>query len=105
MKRRVTNMTGAKKKMEEKGFDVAGCRMSRIWVKDQRKPELAEDDMTRPKPVALKAVSPATIIKTPMVMAAMIPPSFHDGRSRRKRNANRRTKPRTEDLHMAEVCG
>ena len=44
------NMTGARKKMEENGFAVAGLRRSRIWVKDQRKPDEQAETMTRMKP-------------------------------------------------------
>jgi hypothetical protein len=43
------NMTGARKKMEENGFAVAGLRRSRIWVKDQRKPDEQAETMTRMK--------------------------------------------------------
>lgn len=101
MARRLTNMIGARKNIEENGFDVAGLRRSRIWVNDQRKPEDKADDITRMKPRALKAVSPATIITTPMVIVTMMKTSFHDGCSKRKRNANNKTNPRAEDLHIA----
>lgn len=100
--KRLRNMTGARKKMEEKGFAVAGLRSSRIWVKDQRKPDEHAEDMTRMKPKAWKAASPATIITTPTVMMRMIITSRQDGCSRRKRNANMSTKPSADDLHIAK---
>lgn len=100
-RRSVRNITGARKKIEEKGFEVAGLRRSRICVRDQRKPDDAAADMTRKKPRASKAVSPATIMITPAVMVAIMAASFQEGFSRRKRKAKRRTKPRTEDLHIA----
>src|SRR3954453_22758461 len=37
---------------------------------------------------------------TPTVMAAMMAQGFHEGCSRRKRNAKSRTKAREEDLHI-----
>ena len=85
-------------------MDVAGLRRSRICVNDHRKPEDAAADITRKNPSTLKDVSPATIIITPIVMVVMIAASFHDGFSSRKRKANSRTNPNTEDLHIAEDC-
>ena len=99
------NMMGERRKIDEKGFEVAGCRRRRIWVSDHLNPAAMEDDMMRTKPRTLKAVSPATIMTTPTVMVRMMTPSFHEGFSSLKRNAKRRTKPRTEDLHIAvNVC-
>ncbi len=94
-------MIGARKKIEENGFDVAGLRSRRIWVSAQRKPEKNAAEMTRMKPRSEKATSPDTIMMTPTVIVAMIRTSFTDGISRRKRKAKRRTKARAEDLHMA----
>lgn len=56
--------------------------------------------MTKAKPTALNAVSPATIMITPTVMVAMTMINLTDGVSRRKMKANRRTKARADDLHM-----
>ena len=98
---RLRNMIGARKKILLNGLLVAGFRRSKIWVKAQRKPEKKADEMMRMKPRMLKAVSPATIIMTPIVMVAMIRMSFIEGVSRRKINAKRRTKAKAEDLHIA----
>lgn len=98
---RVRNMIGAKKKMLLKGLLVAGFRSRRICVKAQRKPEKNADEMINTKPRALKAVSPATIMMTPMIMVAIIRISLTEGVSRRKRKAKSRTKANAEDLHMA----
>lgn len=84
------------------GLLVAGLRRRRICVRAQRKPEEKAAEMTRTKPRALKAVSPATIMTTPIVIVAMMRINLTDGVSRRKRNAKRRTKAREEDLHMAK---
>lgn len=92
---------GARKKMELKGFPVAGFRRRRIWVSAQRKPEKKAEEMISAKPRVLKAVSPATIMTTPMVMVAMMRMSLREGVSRWKMNAKRRTKARAEDLHIA----
>jgi hypothetical protein len=96
-------MTGARKKIDENGLEVAGLRSRRIWVSDQRNPDDAEADMTRMNPRASKAVSPATIMIMPTVIVVIMAASFQEGFSRRKRKAKRRTKPRTEDLHIAIV--
>jgi hypothetical protein len=96
-------MTGARKKMEENGFAVAGLRRRRIWVNDHRKPDEQADAITRMKPRAWKAVSPATIMTTPIVMMEIMNTRRHEGCSRRKRNAKIRTKPSAEDLHIAVV--
>jgi hypothetical protein len=95
------NMIGARKKMEEKGFEVAGLRRRRIWVSAQRKPEKKAAEMTRMKPRGEKSTSPKTIMTTPTVIVAMMAMSFREGVSRRKRKAKRRTKARAEDLHIA----
>ena len=95
------NITGARKKIPLNGFDVAGLRSRRIWVRDQRKPEKKAEEMTSIKPRAENSVSPATIIITPRVMVAMMNISLMDGVSKRKRKAKTRTKARAEDLHMA----
>ena len=58
--------------------------------------------MTKAKPTALNAVSPATIMTTPTVMAAIMMINLKDGVSRRKTKANRRTKARADDLHMVK---
>lgn len=47
---KLMNMTGARKKMDEKGLAVAGFRRRRICVSDHRKPDEHADDMTRMKP-------------------------------------------------------
>lgn len=99
--KRAMKMTGARKRIVENGFEVAGCRRRRICVNDHLKPDEQEDVMTRMNPRALNAVSPATIMITPTVMVPMTPTSLQDGCSRRKRKAKRRTKPRAEDLHIA----
>ena len=98
---KLTNMTGARKKMLLKGLLVAGLRRRRICVRAQRKPEKKAEEMMRTKPRAWKAVSPATIMMTPTVMVAMMSMSLTEGVSRRKRKAKRRTKARAEDLHIA----
>ena len=95
------NITGARKKIPLNGFDVAGLRSKRIWVRDQRKPEKKAEEMTSIKPRAENSVSPATIMMTPRVMVAMMSISLTDGVSKRKRKAKMRTKARAEDLHMA----
>ena len=69
-------------------------------MRAQRNPEKKDDDMMNAKPTALKVVSPATIIVTPMIITTMIRMSFRFGDSRRKRKANSSTKPNTELLHM-----
>jgi hypothetical protein len=98
---KLTNITGARKNIDEKGFAVAGFRRRRIWVSDHRKPDEHADAITRMKPSASNAVSPATIMTTPTVMTSIIKTSLQDGCSRRKRNAKIRTKPRADDLHIA----
>lgn len=84
------------------GLLVAGLRKRRICVRAQRKPEEKAAEMTRTKPRALNAVSPATIMTTPIVIVAMMRINLTDGVSRRNRNAKRRTKASEEDLHMAK---
>lgn len=101
MRARVRNITGAKKKMLLKGLLVAGFRNKRICVKAQRNPEKNADEIISMKPSALKAVSPATIMITPMVMVAMIRINLIEGASMRKRKAKSRTKANAEDLHIA----
>jgi hypothetical protein len=101
-KKRARNITGVRKKMLLKGLLVAGLRRRRICVRDQRKPEQKEAVMTRMKPRALKAVSPATIIITPTDMRVMIPRRRQEGFSRRKMKAKRSTKASTEDLHIVK---
>ncbi len=96
-----TNITGARKKILLKGLLVAGFRNNRIWVKAQRNPEEKAAEMMSAKPSASKAVSPATIMITPIVMVAIINTSFHDGCSRRNMKANKRMKAKAEDLHIA----
>ena len=49
---RLTNMTGARKKMLLKGLLVAGLRRRRICVRAQRKPEKKAEEMMRMKPRA-----------------------------------------------------
>ena len=98
---RLTNMTGARKKMLLNGLLVAGFRRSRICVSAQRKPEKKAEEMMRKKPRAWKAVSPATIMMTPIVMVAMMRISLTEGVSRRNRKAKRSTKAKAEDLHIA----
>jgi hypothetical protein len=95
------NMTGARKKMEENGFAVAGLRRRRICVRDQRNPEEQAEAMTRIKPRAWKAASPATIMTTPRVMIKMMTTRRHDGCSRRNKKAKIRTNPSADDLHIA----
>lgn len=97
---RQTNIIGVRKKSMANGFEVAGWRRRRIWVRPHLKPEKMEDTMMRLKPRALKDASPATIITTPMVMVPMMRMSLREGVSRRKRNAKRRTNAREEDLHI-----
>lgn len=94
-------MIGARKNTVEKGFEVAGFRMSSICVKDQRKPDDAAAVMTKINPRTLNEVSPATIRTTPAVIVVMMAKSFQEGFSSRNRKANIRTKPRTDDLHIA----
>lgn len=100
MKNNVTNMIGAMKNMVAKGFEVAGCRRSKIWVKAHRKPEKNEADMARAKPKAWNDVSPATIIRTPRVMVRIMRMSLREGFSSRKRKAKTRTNIKTDDLHI-----
>lgn len=94
-------MIGARKNIDEKGFDVAGLRKSRICVRAHRKPEKKAAVMIRKNPRAEKVISPKTMRMTPTVIVAMMATRRHDGVSRRKRNANMRTKAREEDLHIA----
>ena len=98
---RLRNMIGARKKMLLKGLLVAGLRRRRICVRAQRKPEKKAAAMTRMKPMTSNAVSPATIMMTPIVMVAMIRMSLTEGDSSRKRNAKESTKARDDDLHIA----
>jgi hypothetical protein len=93
-------MMGVRKNKVEKGFEVAGWRINRICVRAHRNPEKKAEEMIRANPVALNAVSPATIIRTPRVIAAIIRTSLTDGVSKRNRNAKRSTKARAEDLHI-----
>jgi hypothetical protein len=97
----VINMIGARKNMDEKGLDVAGCRIRRICVRDQRRPDDAAAVITRKNPLSLNSVSPSTMRNTPTDIVAITAPSFHEGFSKRNRNAKIRTKPKTEDLHIA----
>lgn len=99
---REVNMTGVRKKRVENGFAVAGCRKRRIWVSPHRKPEKKAEAMIKMKPTALKAVSPATIMTTPIVIVAMIAISLREGVSKPKTNANRRTNASADDLHMVK---
>jgi hypothetical protein len=101
IRNRDRNMMGARKKIEEKGLDVAGLRRRRICVRAQRKPEKKAAEMTRVKPRMENFTSPATIIITPAVMVAMMAIRRMEGVSRRKQKAKRRTKAREEDLHIA----
>lgn len=71
-------------------------------MRAQRKPDEKAEEIMRTKPSTLNAVSPATIMMTPTVMAAIMRISLREGVSRRKRKAKRRTKAREDDLHMAE---
>lgn len=98
---KLQNIIGAKKKILENGFDVAGFRNSKICVSAHLKPEKKAAEMTRMKPKGEKSTSPDTIMTTPNVMVAMMRMSFQEGISRRKRKAKRRTKAREEDLHIA----
>lgn len=95
-------MTGVRKKRVENGFAVAGCRRRSICVSPHRKPEKKADAMIRTKPTALKAVSPATIMTTPMVIVAIIAINLTEGVSKRKTKANTRTKASAEDLHIVK---
>jgi hypothetical protein len=95
-------MIGAKKKILENGFPVAGFRSNKICVSAHLNPEKNAEDIMRMKPRALKAVSPATIIMTPMVIVRMMRQSFMEGVSRWNMKAKRSTKARAEDLHIAE---
>ena len=100
-RKRVRNMIGARKKIDENGLEVAGLRRRRICVRPQRKPEKKAAEMTRTKPRAEKSTSPKTIIITPMVIVAIMATRRQEGVSRRKMKANMRTKAREEDLHIA----
>lgn len=95
-------MIGARKKILLNGLLVAGFLSSRICVNAQRKPEKNEAEIMRPKPSALKSVSPATIKITPTVIVAIIRTNLMEGVSSRKRNANRRIKAKADDLHIAK---
>merc|ERR1719160_222356 len=57
----VRNMTGVSKKMLEKGFEVAGCRSNKIWVRPHRKPEKKAAEMTSTKPPTWNWTSPKTM--------------------------------------------
>jgi len=100
-RKRVKNMMGARKKIDEKGLEVAGLRRRRICVRPQRKPEKKAAEMTRTKPRAEKSTSPKTIMITPTVMVAIMATRRHEGVSSRKMKANMSTKARDEDLHIA----
>src|SRR5687768_8887361 len=97
----MTNMTGVRKKMLEKGLDVAGFRRRRIWVRAQRKPAKKAAEMTRTKPPTSNCTSPNTIRTTPIVMVAIMATRRQVGCSRRKAKANSRTNASDDDLHMA----
>lgn len=94
-------MHGARKKIEEKGFPVAGFRRSNNCVSDHRAPDRAEARMTNTKPIATNCASLATIIMTPIVMTEMIATSFQVIFSSRNRNAKISTKASEDDLHIA----
>jgi hypothetical protein len=96
-----TNIHGARKKMEENGFDVAGLRRRRICVRDHLNPDNAEAVRTNTKPIGINLASLATIKTTPSVMIDIIVTSFHVTFSRPKINAKTSTKANDEDLHMA----
>jgi hypothetical protein len=96
-------MTGARKKIDEKGFEVAGFLRRRICVSAQRKPEKKAAESTRMNPRTENATSPKTIMMTPIVIVVMMPTSRHAGFSRRKAKAKRRTNARDDDLHMADM--
>uniref|UniRef100_A0A1Y1KR47 Uncharacterized protein n=1 Tax=Photinus pyralis TaxID=7054 RepID=A0A1Y1KR47_PHOPY len=98
--KRTTNMTGDRKKMLEKGLEVAGLRRSRICVRAHRSPEKNAAEMTRKKPPNLNSTSPNTIRMTPNVIVAMMATRRQVGVSRRNTKAKSRTKARDEDLHM-----
>lgn len=52
MTNKVTNMIGARRKRVANGFEVAGCRRSRICVRAHRKPEKNDAEIARTKPSA-----------------------------------------------------
>lgn len=87
--------------MDEKGFEVAGCRMSNICVSDHLKPEDAAEVIINRNPTRLNDVSPATIMTTPIVIMVIMPANFQDGFSKPNRNANNSTYASTDDLHIA----
>lgn len=106
MQRMEKNITGARKKIVLKGFDVAGFRTRRTWVKDHRRPDSAEAVKTRINPIRTNVVSDsdATIMITPIVIVVIMLTSTQVGFSRRNINANISTKARVEDLHIAVHC-
>ena len=85
------NMTGVRKNSVENGLLVAGLRSSNICVRLHLKPEKKAELMMSMKPSALNDDSPNTIMTTPPIINKMIPPSFIDGFSSRKRKANTKT--------------
>ena len=94
-------MHGARKKIEEKGFPVAGFRRSNNCVSDHRAPDRAEARMTNIKPIATNWASLATIIITPRVITEMIATSFQVIFSSRNKNAKINTNASEDDLHIA----
>ena len=100
MAAKVTSIIGARKNSVANGLHVAGCRSSKICVKAHLKPEKNALAMTNAKPSTSKAVSPATIITTPIVIVPMMRISFQEGVSSRKRKAKSKTNASAEDLHI-----
>ena len=82
---------------------MAGFLRRRIWVRAQRKPEKKAAEITRMNPRGLKAVSPAAVMTTPTMIIVIMRINLTETASRRKRKANKRTKAREEDLHMARA--
>jgi hypothetical protein len=72
-------------------------------VRLHRSPPIALALITRRNPSRTKAVSDATINKTPEKIKEMTATSLHENTSRRNRNANKSTNIRDDDLHIAAV--
>lgn len=75
----------------------------RSCVRPHRRPPSALADVTNKKPLSTKWVWVATMRRTPAQMRNMTPMSRHENISSLSRKANRRTKTKDDDLHIADV--
>ena len=98
---RVMPMAGVNQKTVAAGLLNPILSRSRTCVRLHRRPPRALALMTRIKPFNMKCVSVATIRRTPENIRNMTAMRRHEKDSKRNRKANRRTKMREDDLHIA----